>query len=76
MGTFDAAPERLRTAMVEAMQILKIIPTTQEEKPQHFVINFTRPPRFTNFAGDVGRVVIERTGAPPTMFGSSKTSGG
>jgi hypothetical protein len=64
--TFDVPPERLRPAIIESMQILKIQPTTQEEKPEHIVINFVRPPRFTNFAGDVGRVVIERTGAPPT----------
>lgn len=64
--TYDVPPERLRAAIVESMQILKINPTTQEEKPEHIVINFIRPPRFTNLVGDVGRVVIERTGAPPT----------
>lgn len=30
------------------------------------MINFIRPPRFTNLVGDVGRVVIDRPGAPPT----------
>ena len=64
--TYDVPPERLRAAIVESMHILKIHTTTQEEKPEHFLINFTRPPRFTNLVGDVGRVVIERTGAPPT----------
>ena len=64
--TYDVPPERLRAAIIESMQILKIVPTTQEEKAEHFLINFTRPPRLTNYVGDVGRVVIERTGAPPT----------
>lgn len=64
--TYDVPPERLRTAIVESMRLLRINPTTQEDRPEYFLINFTRPPRFTNFAGDVGRIVIERTGTPPT----------
>jgi hypothetical protein len=63
--TFDAPYDRVARAAFEGLSRLKLSPSAQNETAEGYMIQIARPPHGFSW-GEVGRILVERTDAPPT----------
>lgn len=65
MRSFDATYDQVRAAALGGLTLLRLQPSTQSETTEGHMILVARPPHGFSW-GEVGRILIERSSAPPT----------
>jgi len=65
LHSFDASYDRVKEATLDGVREMKIEPSSVDEGEGGLVILISRPPHGVSY-GEVGRVVVRRSAAPPT----------
>lgn len=65
VAAFDASYDRVSAATLTALRNLRVNITGSEEKPQGLQVQVTKSMNLFSW-GEVGRVLVEKSAAPPT----------